>query len=45
MYQKYKNAKQLKNQTINEYIIYFKNIELNIVTFSEKQRIHFFFIN
>ena len=43
MYQKYKNAKQLKNQTINEYIIYFKNIESNIVTFSEKQKIHFFF--
>ena len=43
MYQKYKNAKQLKDQTVNEYIIYFKNIELNIVTFSEKQRIHFFF--
>ena len=33
MYWKYKNAKQLKNQTINEYIIYFKNIESNIVTF------------
>ena len=43
MYWKYKNAKQLKNQTIDEYIIYFKNIESNIVTFSEKQRIHFFF--
>ena len=43
MYWKYKNTKQLKNQTINEYIIYFKNIESNIVTFSEKQKIHFFF--
>ena len=43
MYQKYKNARQLKNQTIGEYIIYFKNIESNIVTFSEKQRIHIFF--
>ena len=43
MYWKYKNARQLKNQTINEYIIYFKNIESDIVTFSEKQRIHFFF--
>ena len=43
MYWKYKNTKQLKNQIINEYIIYFKNIESNIVTFSEKQKIHFFF--
>ena len=43
MYQKYKNTKQLKNQIINKYIIYFKNIESNIVTFSEKQKIHFFF--
>ena len=43
MYQKYKNARQLKNQTISEYIIYFKNIESNTVTFNEKQRIHFFF--
>ena len=43
MYRKYKNARQLKNQTISEYITYFKNIESNIVTFSEKQRIHFLF--
>ena len=43
MYWKYKNTKQLKNQTINEYIIYFKNIESDIVIFNEKQKIHFFF--
>ena len=33
----------MKNQTISEYIIYFKNIKSDIVTFNEKQRIHFFF--
>ena len=40
---KIQKLKQSKNQIINKYIIYFKNIESNIVTFSEKQKIHFFF--
>ena len=41
MYRKYKNARQLKDQTVGEYITYFKNIESDIVMFSEEQRIHF----